>query len=125
MSCTYMNKKTLVIGASLNTEKYSNIAIRLLQKKSHEALAVGVKPGHILETHVETEMIDHKEIHTVSLYLSPKHQPAYYQYVISLNPQRVIFNPGTENQGFEELLRENNIFYESACTLVLLNTDQY
>ena len=120
-----MNKKTLVIGASLNTEKYSNIAIRLLQTKNHEALAVGIKPGQILETQIDTELVDYKEIHTVSLYLNPKHQPAYYQYIISLNPKRVIFNPGTENQDLEELLKDNHIFYESACTLVLLNTGQY
>ena len=120
-----MNKKTLVIGASLNTEKYSNIAIRLLQEKSHTTLAVGLKPGQILETRVETALSDYREVHTISLYLSPKHQPAYYQYIVSLNPERVIFNPGTENRALEALLRENNISYESACTLVLLHTDQY
>jgi len=59
------------------------------------------------------------------LYISDKFQPEYYKYVVSLNPGRVIFNPGTENPEFEELLIQNDIHVEEACTLVLLKTGQY
>ena len=65
------------------------------------------------------------QFHTVTLYLSPKHQEAYFEYVLALQPQRVIFNPGTENPVFYALLKEKGIAYEEACTLVLLSTNQY
>jgi hypothetical protein len=64
-------------------------------------------------------------VHTVTLYLNAKRQADYYQYIIDLKPKRVIFNPGTENPGFYKLLQEHDIFYEEACTLVLLSTNQY
>ncbi|GAL66544.1 hypothetical protein JCM19301_3022 [Jejuia pallidilutea] len=70
-------------------------------------------------------MIDYKAIHTVTLYLNPNRQKAYYNYIVSLQPKRVIFNPGTENPEFYNILKENNIAFEAACTLVLLSTNQY
>jgi hypothetical protein len=57
--------------------------------------------------------------------MNPQHQQAYYNYILSLKPQRVIFNPGTENDELEELLKASDISYMEACTLVLLNTGQY
>jgi len=74
---------------------------------------------------IETQKKDFEDIDTVTLYISDKFQPEYYEYVVSLNPGRVIFNPGTENPEFEELLIQNDIHVEEACTLVLLKTGQY
>ena len=64
----------------------------------------------------------YKNIDTVTLYLNPKRQEEYYDYIISLQPRRVIFNPGTENMEFIKLLKNNQIESEIACTLVLLST---
>ena len=69
--------------------------------------------------------IAYKNIDTVTLYLNPKRQEEYYDYIISLQPRRVIFNPGTENMEFIKLLKNNQIESEIACTLVLLSTNQY
>ncbi len=66
-----------------------------------------------------------KNVDTVTLYLNAKRQEEYYDYIISLKPRRVIFNPGTENFEFEKLLKKNAIYAEIACTLVLLRTCQY
>lgn len=74
---------------------------------------------------ISTELVPFKDIHTVTLYLNPKRQETYYNYVVSLKPKRVIFNPGTENPEFYNILKENNIPFEAACTLVLLSTNQY
>ncbi|NNE30766.1 MAG: CoA-binding protein [Winogradskyella sp.] len=120
-----MKKKTLVFGASLKPMRYSNIAINRLSKFGHEVKAFGLRAGNVNGVTIDTELKQYEAIDTVTLYLNPKRQQAYYDYIIDLNPNRVIFNPGTENTEFYTLLLQNNIDYEVACTLVLLGTGQY
>ena len=120
-----MVKKTLVIGASLNNDRYSNIAINKLSKFNIEVEAIGFKSGNINSVLVKTELINIDKIHTITLYLNKAKQKKFYDYMISLNPKRVIFNPGTENPEFYKILDENSIEYLEACTLVLLSTNQY
>ncbi|MEM0519365.1 MULTISPECIES: CoA-binding protein [Aequorivita] len=118
-------KKTLVLGASLNPSRYSNLAINRLVNHGHPVEAIGLKKGIVAGIAIATEKVAFKDINTVTLYLNPKRQAEYYEYIISLKPERVIFNPGTENPEFYEVLKKNNIKNEVACTLVLLGTDQY
>lgn len=120
-----MDKKTLVLGASLKPERYANIAINRLVQAGHPVKAIGLKKGTVAGVAIDTELKDYDGIHTVTLYLNPKRQAEYYEYILSLKPQRVIFNPGTENPTFYKTLAENNIENEVACTLVLLSTNQY
>ena len=120
-----MNKKTLVLGASLKSNKYSNFAIQKLVNNKVDTVAFGLKEGVVEEVTIKTELLPYTDIHTVTLYLNPKNQEAYYDYIVALNPKRVIFNPGTENPEFYKILKENNIAFEEACTLVLLSTNQY
>lgn len=120
-----MKKKTLVIGASLKPNRYSNIAINRLKMYDHPVVAIGLRTGEVSGVEISVEKIDFKDIDTVTLYLNPSRQEEYYEYIISLTPKRVIFNPGTENPEFYILLKENNIEFEEACTLVLLGTNQY
>lgn len=120
-----MKNVTLVIGASTNPNRYSNIAIKRLIGKEIEVAAIGLRKGTVLGVVIDTEMKDYKNIDTVTLYLNPKRQEQYYNYIVNLKPRRVIFNPGTENMEFVKLLNENNIESEIACTLVLLSTNQY
>lgn len=117
--------KTLVIGASINKERYSYKAIHSLVDKNHQVVAIGVKKGMAFDIPIETEKSDFQGVDTVTLYINSKVQPEYYDYVLSLHPRRVIFNPGTENPEFYKILEANNIQYEVACTLVLLATNQY
>ena len=117
--------KTLVIGASTNKERYSYKAIHSLVDKSHQVVAIGAKKGMAFDIPIETEKIDFHGVDTVTLYLNPKAQQEYYDYILSLKPRRVIFNPGTENPEFYSILDTNGIQYEVACTLVLLATNQY
>ncbi len=118
---------TLVLGASENTERYSNIAIRMLREKQFETIAIGNKVGKVLDVPITTinNLDSIPAIHTITLYLNPKNQEKYYSFILNLKPKRVIFNPGTENQEFMELLEENKIEVLQACTLVLLRTKQY
>lgn len=120
-----MAKKTLVLGASLKTNRYSNIAIKRLVKNNHEVVAFGLRKGEVNGVTIEIEKLSFEGIDTVTLYVNPKRQIEYYDYIISLHPKRVIFNPGTENMEFVELLEKESIEVEDACTLVLLSTNQY
>ena len=120
-----MNKKTLVLGASLNASRYSNLAIQKLVNHTIKTVAIGLKVGEVAGVTIATKMESFKGIHTVTLYLNPSNQKPYYAYIVSLKPKRVIFNPGTENPEFYTILKENNIAFEAACTLVLLSTNQY
>lgn len=120
-----MNKKTLVIGASTKPERYSNMAIIKLRNYNHNTLAFGMKSGEVAGVIINTELKQYTDLDTVTLYLNPKRQEQYYNYIVSLKPKRVIFNPGTENPGFYKILKENKIDFEIACTLVLLSTNQY
>jgi len=116
---------TLVMGVSTKPERYSYKAVETLQKKEKNVIAFGLKETKIQNITIITKLIYNKNIHTVSLYLNPKRQEEYYEYILNLKPKRVIFNPGTENDFFENKLKENNIIAERACTLVLLSMNQY
>lgn len=118
-------KKTLVIGASENPERYSNKAIRALLSHQHHVVALGLKKGAIEEVTFHTQKEQFENIDTVTLYIGPQNQPEYYSYIIGLHPRRVIFNPGTENPEFIAQLEAAGIYPEIACTLVLLATGQY
>jgi predicted CoA-binding protein len=120
-----MNKKTLVLGASLKPNRYSNYAIQRLVAKNFEVVAFGLKKGMVAGVEIDAELMPYKDIDTVTLYLNPGRQKDYYDYIVSLKPKRVIFNPGTENPELFSILKANNIFFEAACTLVLLSTNQY
>ena len=120
-----MSKKTLVLGASLNPARYSNKAIQALRRHDVETVAVGLRTGHVLDVEIQKGMTDFNDIHTVTLYLNPQRQEEYYEYIIGLEPQRVIFNPGTENPALYAMLHHHQIEVEIACTLVMLGTRQY
>lgn len=120
-----MTKKTLVFGASIKSNRYSNLAIHRLVNNGFDVFAYGLKEGEVAGININTELIHYEVIDIVTLYLNPSKQSAYYDYIVSLKPNRVIFNPGTENTEFYTLLKKNNINFEVACTLTLLVTNQY
>ncbi|NDV45630.1 CoA-binding protein [Paludibacter sp. 221] len=118
-------KKTLIIGASSNPQRYAYMAAERLLQHGHEIELIGKRPDTIFGQVIDTEKKEFKDIDTITLYLSAKYQAEYYDYILSLKPKRVIFNPGTENGELEKLLSDNGIGWEQACTLVLLGTGQY
>jgi len=118
-------KKTLVLGASLKSNRYSNLAVNRLIGHNIETEAFGFKDGKIGNVQIKTNFNDFQNIHTVTLYVNASRQPDYYKGLLKLEPKRVIFNPGTENPEFYKILEDNGIEVEIACTLVLLATNQY
>ena len=118
-------KKTLVLGASDNPSRYSYLAIHRLRSQGHPVIGIGRKYAKVADVSITTEPEPITDIDTVTLYLNPQHQQQYYDYIISLMPKRIIFNPGAENEDLAQLAQKNNIKTLEACTLVLLATGQY
>lgn len=118
-------KKTLVLGASDNPERYSYLAINRLRQHGHPVAAIGRKKTTVADVPVDTAKNDIDQIDTVTLYLNPVHQKEYYNYILSLKPKRIIFNPGAENEELAQLAAAHHIQPVEACTLVLLSTGQF
>jgi uncharacterized protein len=120
-----MSKKTLVLGASENPARYGNKAIHALRRRGHEVVAIGNRKGQVLDVQIDTEQKPLEDIDTVTLYLNPTNQQPYIDYILSLKPKRIIFNPGTENMQLEALAEEQGIEPLQACTLVMLSVGCY
>jgi predicted CoA-binding protein len=119
------SKKTLVLGASEKVDRYSNKAVRLLLEYGHPVIAHGLRNGKIKDVEILTEKPQDKDIHTVTLYLGPQNQVGYYDYLVGLQPKRVIFNPGTENPVLKQKLVQSYIEVVEYCTLVMLKHEMF
>ena len=119
------SKKTLVLGASTNPERYSYKAVQKLREKQIPVTAVGNRAGIIGDVPIHPEPVSAEEIDTITLYLNAEKQVMYYDYILSLKPRRILFNPGTENPELEQIARQQGILTLEACTLVLLSIGRY
>lgn len=119
-------KKTVVLGATDNPTRFAYKAVHRLQQHGYDVVPVGIKKSEVggipIITDKNTPVGD---IDTVTLYVGPQNQPSWYDYILSLKPKRIIFNPGTENPELERLARENNIEALHHCTLVMLASNSY
>ncbi len=117
--------KTLVLGATDNPDRYAYRAIHQLKRHGHEVVPVGIRKGQVAGIDIHTDRPAEAGIDTVTLYVGPQNQPAWYDYILSLKPRRIIFNPGTENPELEQKAQAAGIYTEEACTLVMLSVGQY
>lgn len=120
-----MPKKTLVLGASSNPSRYSYLAINRLKNMNHPVVGIGKKTGNVNGVEIDTAQTPLNDVDTITLYLNANNQKPYYDYIFSLNPKRIIFNPGAENDELFQMAKERGIKPMEACTLVLLATGQY
>ena len=120
-----MNKKTVVLGATPNPSRFAYMAVKSLSLKGHEVAPVGVREGAIEGYAILQGEPDIKDVDTVTLYLNAERQRPYYDYIFSLNPKRIIFNPGAENDELYDLAREKGVEPVEACTLVMLSIGNY
>lgn len=122
-----MSKKTVIIGATPNPSRYAYIASHMLKEYNHEILPVGIKTGEVAgeEIHDMRQKPQFNEVDTVTLYIGTQNQPEWYDYILGLNPNRIIFNPGTENTEFVKMARDKGIDTIYGCTLVMLRAGTY
>lgn len=118
-------KKTLVLGASTNPSRYAYKAVNRLTAHGYEVIPLGIKDGKIGQISIQKGRPAIVDLHTISMYVNPNHQKEYYDYLLGLNPKRIIFNPGTENAVFMKMAREKGIEVLAACTLVMLSIGDY
>ena len=118
-------KRTVIVGASPNRDRYSFMATQRLLDNNYEVFPLGIREGEIEGKKIITERPELADIHTITMYIGKKLQPDWYDYILNLNPKRVIFNPGTENGGLMRILSEKDIEVVENCTLVMLATNQY
>lgn len=114
-----------VFGASNKPERYSYKAADMLLSYGHSVSLVGLKKMKVLGLDILPFGTPLNDIHTITLYLNPDNQKPYYDYILSLRPQRILFNPGAENEELMQLAKQHDIQCEEACTLVLLSTGQF
>ena len=119
------DKTTLVLGASSKPERFSYIALKKLIAFNIPVVAIGPREGEVLGVRIQKQCPDVPDIHTVTLYIGPKRQSLYYDYILKINPKRVIFNPGTGNLQFENTLRNQGIEVVKGCTLIMLDNGTY
>ncbi len=120
-----MGKKTLIIGATPNADRYAYRAAHMLTSKGHQIVNIGIKQGEVAGVKIEKPGTPYQDIDTITLYIGTAHQTEYEEYILQTKPKRVIFNPGTENYQFEKRLDQHGIEPVEACTLVLLSIGQY
>ena len=118
-------RKTLVLGASSNPRRYSYKAVRSLQRKNIPIVAVGFRKGEIEGTEILTGKPHIDRVHTITLYLGKKRQVDYYNYILELTPERIIFNPGTYNPDLIEKAEKQGIEVVSDCTLVMVHSGNF
>lgn len=117
--------KTLVLGANDNPARYAYRAVHQLRSHGHEVVPVGIRRGEVAGLPIRTDRPLEPGVDTVTLYVGPQNQPAWYDYILELKPRRIIFNPGTENPELVQRAQAAGIQTEEACTLVLLSIGQY
>ncbi len=120
-------KKTVVIGATPNPSRYAYLAAHRLKNHGHEMIPVGIKKGEVAGEEIldlrTTPPIDN--VDTVTMYIGPQNQPMWEDYILSLNPKRIIFNPGAENPSFSQKARNLGIETIDGCTLVMLSANTF
>ena len=120
-------KKTVIIGATPNASRYAYLAAERLTEHQHEIVPVGIKRGEVFGKSI-LPIREHPiiiDVDTITLYIGPVHQPEYYNYLLGLKPARIIFNPGTENEEFMALARQQGVEVVIGCTLVMLGVGNY
>jgi len=120
-----ISKKTLVIGASPNPARYGHKAVKRLRSFGIEVVAIGKRETEIEDVAVVKEKPPVDNLHTVTLYVGPENQEEYLNYLISLKPKRIIFNPGTYNPKLEKMAKKAGIDTIEDCTLVMLDMNEY
>ena len=120
MSSNNKNHRVLVLGASLNPDRYAHKVALKLSRLAYDVVLVGHKPSVMDGLPIETQ-IPNNYYDTVTLYLGAKNQHQYQDQLLKLKPKRIIFNPGAENSIFQKLAIQNDIDAFEACTLVMLS----
>lgn len=115
-----------VLGASSKPERYSNRAVALLAAKGHTVFPVNpaLSVIHGLPVYPRLTLIP-ASVDTVTVYLAAERSSVLLDDLLTIRPRRIILNPGAENPALAAALAREGVQTLTACTLVLLSTDQF
>lgn len=119
--------KTVIVGSTPKPYRYAFTAAERLREAGYPFVPLGIQEGEVLG---ESILLIHKKpmidnVHTITLYINARRQKDWYDYLLSLNPERIIFNPGAENATFKKMAEKKGIKCQEACTLVMLSVGNY
>ena len=120
------SKKTVILGASTHPWRYAYMAANKLTNYGHEIIPIGIEEGILAGKEIVIGHPEIEDVHTVTMYLNPKNQEEYYEYILDeLQPERIVFNPGSENPALIEAAKDHDIEVVEGCTLVMLSAGQF
>lgn len=120
-------RKTVIVGSVPKPYRYAYQAAEMLERKKIDFVPIGIQEGQVMGQEILNvyDKPEIKDVHTLTLYINPERQETWYDYMLSLNPERIIFNPGTENQEFKKMAEDRGIECLEACTLVMLSVGNF
>ena len=118
-------KKVMVLGASPNRKRFSHLCVKSLLRHGYDVVPIGKRNGDIDEVNLLTHRPQIRDLDTVTLYLNSENQKEYYDYILGLKPNRIIFNPGAENPELKKMAEDKGIDAVEECTLVMLNSGNF
>lgn len=121
-----IKKTTLVLGASPNPDRFSYKAIKSLRSRNIPVIAIGLRDSEIGDIKIRKQLPgDAEHVHTLALYMNAKNQAGYYDFILSLRPDRIIFNPGTWNAELAGMAQNKGIEVVDDCMLAMLGCGQF
>ena len=116
-------RNVAVLGASPKPDRYSNQAVRLLASFDYRPIPVNPAFEEIEGLTCFPTLAEIGEpVHTITLYLGPARSTPLIEEIVAANPQRIIMNPGAENDALAEAASSAGIEVVEGCTLVMLRT---
>ena len=121
-----MAETVVILGASINPNRYSYKAQVALIEKGHTPVPVNPRYDQIdgIQCYPELKLLK-CNIDTITIYVKANILRSMTEDIIQVHPKRVIFNPGAECQDVSTRLESTGIKVQNAYTLVLLNTSQF
>lgn len=118
--------RVVVLGASDKPERYSYKAFKMLQEYGHSPVLVSPTLKSLEGFQVFSDLSNVSgKVDTLTVYVNPGISSQLQAKILSLKPERVVFNPGSENPELMKALDKAGIPVLEACTLVLLRTGQF
>ena len=120
-------KKTVIVGAVTKPYRYAYRAAEMLHARNIDFIPLGIQKGEVLGEEIKNiyEKPVIEDVDTITLYINETRQTTCQEYLLSLSPKRIIFNPGAENQVFKKEAENRGIECLEACTLVMLSVGNF
>ncbi len=118
--------RVAVLGASPKEDRYSFKAVRMLKEHGHKPIPIH-PAGHTVDGVSGLKSLSEidQPVDTLTVYVNSRISSELKDDIIKLNPRRVVFNPGAENENLAKVLEGAGIVVVIDCTLVMLTAGEF